>query len=735
MKPKLTAAWLLLSAAGPAALPAGAAGIPAPPREASAAAAASAAALREEARLAAPVTLAHRDIPLGELLASLSRQLGVKLLASRETRDDRVTLFLQERPAREALLLVARHLDFQWYRKAGGYELTQDTGGKRREAARRQGEHAAQVQAAFARMDRIARLASTAPAELAARRSELDARLSAPDLKPEERAALREELAAHEALQRQGGRAAASLYRGLHLLQLRQIAAGGEVRLASADGSLPGGATGAIHDASRERGVGGTVMRFSTVERGPGAPPRAADPNQLPPAGAEVSIRFGDMPEMGFNPGSRRGGARARLQFTMSSIRGQGGDRRVVPLTWSPNPAGLPDRPEAGPLPEDPDLQRPVELAFGRGAAAAPPRTGAGVPRIVGGHAQRAPGAWPAGQPTVGELAEALHRTIGLEFIADSFIRARLAPARVNGRRAAAEVLELIASELDYGWELEKSVSGAAARKLVRLRSNVYFHDRPAEVPRRLLRPWQERVARGGAPGLDDLALLAAALTDPQARGMSEYWGWYLEGAELPAPSGPGGFYGARHHLRFWATLQPVQRQAARTGILPTERMAGLQRQAFVAALTAPVELPFSVGPAGGPRMPTPAEVATGGFSLGQAELQQRRFSTTGPDGERREGLTLRGGAPGGPGGAAPILRGPGGPGGSGGAGGPGGGPVPPPRLFGEGGVAMEAAGAPSFLDGYTFRYHLAGQQQPARTANINVPRPQPKVAPPPAGQ
>ncbi len=152
------------------------------------------------------------------------------------------------------------------------------------------------------------------------------------------------------------------------------------------------------------------------------------------------------------------------------------------------------------------------------------------------------------------------------------------------------------------------------------MRNRRAYADRPEEVPERLLRPWRRRVAGEGAASLDDMAELAGALTDAQARGLHQYWGWYFEATPAVPPSlGVGRFYGGRHHLRLWASLTPRQREAALQGaFLPAARMTPRQRQAFVTALVSPVGLEMS--PDGLDHDPTPQEIAAGGFSLKAGE-------------------------------------------------------------------------------------------------------------------
>ena len=136
---------------------------------------------------------------------------------------------------------------------------------------------------------------------------------------------------------------------------------------------------------------------------------------------------------------------------------------------------------------------------------------------------------------------------------------------------------------------------------------------------------------------------------------------------------------------------------------------SAVQQAGFARALTSRHEglIPAPIETAGDlRRAPTPQEIAAGGFSLSTRELRQQAYTSSGPDGENRAIVTLGGG---------------------------GREPTGPPQLRGEDGNALDLtpAGPPTLLDGYTFTYYVAGnQQRPARVASIEVPRP-PAPAPP----
>src|SRR5262245_49670604 len=67
-----------------------------------------AAVFRGDTRLDQKVSLTQKNVPLGEVLPPLGRTLHVPLTANVDAADDKVSLFLKERPAAEVLSLVAR---------------------------------------------------------------------------------------------------------------------------------------------------------------------------------------------------------------------------------------------------------------------------------------------------------------------------------------------------------------------------------------------------------------------------------------------------------------------------------------------------------------------------------------------------------------------------------------------------------------------------------------------------
>lgn len=99
--------------------------------------------LATEPKLSGEVTLRLRRVPLCDFAAELSRQTGVPIATSEDTADERVTLFVRQRPAREVLARVAEHFDYSWVAEDRQGKRTlvliQDLASKRRERALRGG--------------------------------------------------------------------------------------------------------------------------------------------------------------------------------------------------------------------------------------------------------------------------------------------------------------------------------------------------------------------------------------------------------------------------------------------------------------------------------------------------------------------------------------------------------------------------------------------------------------------
>src|SRR5713226_5327772 len=84
----------------------------------------------KDPRLLGKVTLQEKGVGLSDFCAELQAQTGVELSASRAVADEKVTVFVKERAAREVMREVARLLGFFWLRSGREgkyrYELDQD---------------------------------------------------------------------------------------------------------------------------------------------------------------------------------------------------------------------------------------------------------------------------------------------------------------------------------------------------------------------------------------------------------------------------------------------------------------------------------------------------------------------------------------------------------------------------------------------------------------------------------
>jgi hypothetical protein len=648
--------------------------------------------LRADKRLEERISTALKDRPVGEALEDLEAQLEVKLGASRATADEKVTLFVKDRPAAQVLALIANHLGFNWRRSGAGYELDRDLASIRAEEALRQGELNSQAKAIQEHMRRLGQLANTPREALERRQQEVRDQLRAGELKPEDRARLMAEQALIFDLLRPGGATAVRLYGQLNLAQLRQLFSGTPVQLSSRNGTLAPAAAEMIHQAAREMRTSGRVTALSIETGGIRSPALAAPPgggapdDDAPPNAAEVNFQF----QMGGdNPFRLTAGAMRRVSFMvrMSSIREQnergGRSDRVLPVIWTPTVMAPAGGVASRAVLEDPDLQGALTLKVD-GQTAAPE---APVLRAIG---------FRAADPNALSLGDALAKlqeTTGLEIVCDSYIRARIEPRYLAQLKTPAQLLEHVIGTLDY--DVVKD------GKVLLLRSRRWYFDRPAEVPAGVLKPWASRVRKVGAPRLDDLAQLAAALSDLQAQGMTEYWSIYLKGTpSIPPPQGPGGFYGSRHHLRFWAGLTVAQRSALMVGgTLPVARMNRIQANAFATAMLRTSDRPWTEQSTEAP--PPPAAISAGAFSLAQQQMRQQAYGSTDGEGRQARIMTI-----------APLNA----PGGE------------PPRL--PDGSNFQPVGASQTLNNFTFRYYLGGSEEPYRRADIHVPHPTPAAGP-----
>lgn len=610
------------------------------------------AAFQGDDRLRARLSLAEKDQPLGELLPRLGNRLHVRLTAGREVADDKVTLFLRARPAGEVLTLAARHLGFRWRRLGDGYELRQDQAGRQREQILLRNE----LQPIETQLNLAARWLQEPVERKKERVEEIDTRLRGGSLPPAEQArqVAEKQIVLDAWLAPATVDASLMLFRSLTPAQIDQMLAGAEFRYSTANGTLSPLIASRVHDST------------SILETTYGPLPRLQ---------ADVTLSLSDIEDVDELPPSRRN-RQLRLRTLFATVRGSQQEPHYWGGGWAPTIPAIVESPPAEV--EDPDLKRTVNLTL--------PGPERQPPAIYGGSlicAAQLGSVWPR-RATLAEVAQAIHQATGLDVVADSFVFARIDPALLRGQRPLAEVLKSVADELDYTWEKRG--------RLLLLRDRRFYRDRPAEVPERILQPFRSRVLGAGELSLDELAGLAASLSDTQARGMYRYWGWYLEDTGiLPTDF----FFGHRHHLRFWASLSPQQRKALRAGgTLTVPELLPAQRRLWVEALTSPPETART--PSADQRIPTPEEAAQGSFTLGISENQAALFVVPSPDGKRQPGSSI-------------IVEGP---------------PTQDIRRFirsEPGGPQLELAAPPLPLAGYSFNYAVGGASKPIRKTRLLI--------------
>jgi hypothetical protein len=600
------------------------------------------AALQRDARLEAVVSVDARDRPLGELLPELGKQVDVELTATRETADDRVSLLIRERPAREVLSLIAAHFDFQWRRERNGYRLGQDLAARNREAALRAAQRAADVEGIRRQLENLASLVELPPSAIQARLDEVS--LGGLGLSREQQETLRAEGAVLNLARDRWSRPRVALIQSLTPAQRERLWRGEEIRLSTRNGTLSSRVVGlaaaarADHPSEEPRPAAGVpvnaVIRLTGQSAGPGSdsPPRTRRPWRL------------------------------EIGLAQAGSWGIGGGFLPPPSQRTPT------RTET----TDPTLLQPVSLVL----PPLPPRPHVDEMRAVLG------AAWPPRHRLSGVLA-ALHEATDLPVIADSFIRAQVPPPPATAR-PVVQILDELSHDLDYAWEMRSGI--------IRLRSGHYAHDRPAEVPERILNRFREQAGREAGPTLDDYAALAAAVTDAQAFGLADYWGWYFEdNAALLVGHESFGYLAP--HLRLWAALLPAQRQAAAAGSpIRWSGLTAIQRRAFAAALLSRSAMPSTDALRA---HLSPEDLSHVVFRMQSTVHRERIYGEPAEGGSERPRFSTRGGLD------LEAVR-----------------AALPDELQS---LTLEPWGAPFEVRRYTFEYVHPGEGSPLRNLIINV--------------
>lgn len=512
-----------------------------------------------DARLFQKVGLTLKAASLEVLCAELEEKTRVRIRASRVVRDDKVTVLVKDRPAREVMRGVARLFGYTWERtgEPGSYryELTQDLRSQLAEQEMRDRDLNAAAIALDEAMNARARRAAQDFARLRARRE----------------AATGAEQDVLEKLIRYW--AHLRIYQLLTPADRAALLRGEHVRFvlgsSNPDRRLPADVYQAVYD---ELDFGDVIANGIG---GPGAQPFIG-----------LSL---DRSEMG----------QAALRATYGGDAGPGPDGRStwggmtfgpIAIGQSPSVANPENARHNAALRKHPLLQRLVSLQprpscprFAPQAARANPddeahefhanaqgllETGPEPPHVVSA-----------------DVWEAVHRATGLSIIADSFSRWYPAPEfKVQGA-SLFDALCQSGDRLGVRWKLDGD--------FILGRSTSYFWGRIKEVPNRHLERWQASVRHSGGLPLEDL-LEMSQLSDAQldsafsgqvlehCRGLQE---WGIIGAGLR-------LYGIHHselrpYARLLAGMSPAQRQLAfRPRGLALEEMPALHQEVLVRLLS-----------------------------------------------------------------------------------------------------------------------------------------------------
>jgi hypothetical protein len=498
--------------------------------------------LARDARLEAPLAVAVKDRPLGEVLPELGKKLDVPLTAARETADDKITLFIKERPAREVLALISTHFDFQWRRDRDGYRLGQDLASRRREAAIREAKDAAEIALLRRKLERIAALGPVSREALQARQEEMRALFQSPDVPAAEKVRAAEEMEVWQHAASPFTPATLGVLQRLSPAQQAMLWSGEPLEFSTQERTLPNEVAAQIRRAMSQQATESLADYLDasitlTVNR-----PTGGHPNL---AGNEPTYGLNVMVHVHRSNGSRGSG-------------------------WGISAKSV-SFPEPEAVIDDPDLLQPVEL---------PPLQSRVTPRdrlLQGLQFRRPP------TRTLGDALEILHEQTGLDYLSDSYTGMRFSPPYDRSmlqRQPLGKLLITLSRERQYDWAKDGS--------LVRLRSRRYAFDRIAEVPRTVLDDFREVATRDGRPDLDDFAVLTARLSDAQLASLASFWPWYLPEATVVPPS-PTNIHQGRHMLRWWSTLSPAQRSALTApGGLSVLDLAPEQQRLLFSALRNP---------------------------------------------------------------------------------------------------------------------------------------------------
>lgn len=479
----------------------------------------------EEAKVVDPrlyrkITLALKGNSLEEFCQAFEKETGVQVRPARGVADEKLTVFVEDTPARDVMRAVARLFGYFWSRSgaegAYRYEVYQDLKSQLAEEEMRNRDLNAALLAVDMGMQEYAGLVD----------------LTLDQLKARAATAVGKE---KERLERllHGGWGVVQAYRRLSPAEIAALRAGESLTF-STENAAPGRQLPPEWRSTLFATSGTQELDLRT-----GQPVEVGD---LPDARVVVDLRL-KRSELGQMTLEGSAGA-----FSPSTGLGGGITR---PLVVGQNPsvadpdnaranAALRDKPPftrvvtLRPEPHCPNLKRwyPFGTTFGSGA----PNEGA----------------MEAPKPHVAsaEMWEEIHRRTGQPIIADYYSRQYDLQAVTLERGTLFEALCRAGDRMGARWHQDGNV--------ILCRSTSYFWDKLKEVPNRLIRRWQADAAEGGLPLRDLLemaslseAQLNSTLLAPVLRQCRDLEEWGVVGGAENRPLRP--------YARFLAQLRADQ--------------------------------------------------------------------------------------------------------------------------------------------------------------------------------
>jgi hypothetical protein len=506
-----------------------------------------------DTRLLRKVTLHEKGTALSDFCAELQKQTGVELTASRRVADEKVTIFEEERSAREVMREVARLFGFFWLRSghegAYRYELDQDLRSQLAEEELRNRDLHAALLALDAEMQRY--------------RPYVDK--------------------SFEELQK-----LMSAYGNVHFKQMREP---DKTKYLSLFDMLIGGAWGGVQlyfhltPADRAALESGRDLIFR---------PDAPNPDrrltaewnrtmlQTCTGNVDVNGRSTPMAEV---PGIKVSQILVRLdrsELGQVSLHarwavvwpgaGSGGQKELA-TGRSPSLANPENASADAALRGRPPFDRVISFDPKPSCPAIKtPR-----PADLDLNLDRASFNLDRSQPYAfsSDVWEAIHRATGLPIVADFYTHLYPVGKLIVDRRPLFQALCAVGDTLGVRWTKDGGY--------VLCRSTSYYWDKLREVPNRYLRRWaRDRDENGGLPFTDFLEM--ATMSDPQldsapvAEGIEHYWG-LREWAHLGGSSNLWD----RQHARLLARLTPEHlNRTLQPGGIPFKELAPAEQQGVI---------------------------------------------------------------------------------------------------------------------------------------------------------